>query len=320
LLAVTWVLADNCPRQSAVLSPLTTGMTPDAATADSPHDVQPTVGSILAKTTGYLQTVGIDNAAVDAAWLVAHVLGCKRLDLFLQHERPLTEQQLAPLRVAVRRRAKREPLQYILGTVPFHQAQLAVRPGVLIPLPETEDLVDRLVRLAVDTPPTHIADLGTGSGAIAIALARALPTVRVFAVDCSEEALAVARANCAANGVADRVTVLAGSWYTPLPHPVDWVVSNPPYLTDEEWATAAPEVRQFEPRGALVAGDRGLADLQAIIRGACDWLKPGGLLACETGIAQHPALMELATGCGLVDVESVRDIHRRPRFLLARRR
>jgi release factor glutamine methyltransferase len=279
----------------------------------------PTVLDILRRTTTYLAGAGVETPRIDAEWLLAHALACRRLDLYLRFDQPLAEGTLATLRSTVRRRARREPLQYVLGYTDFHQLRLTVGPGALVPRPETEELVERLLAMAVAAPPAWIADLGTGSGALALALAAALPAAGVIASDCNPEALAIARANAAALGLAGRVDLRAGYWCEPLDQPVDWIVANPPYLSEDEWAAAAPEVRDHEPKSALVAADNGLADLRQILTAAPRYLNPGGLLAMETGPGHHPALAALATELGYAPCWGEPDLARQPRFFFARR-
>ena len=274
---------------------------------------------ILRKTEAFFAQAGLDRPKLEAEWLLAHVLQIPRLQLFLQFERPLTEAQLAALRPLVQRRARREPLQYLLGTAPFGDIELKVDARGLIPRPETEELVALLIERGRPAPPARLADLGTGSGAIALSLAQAFPEAQVVAADTSPDALALARENAAALGLAERVGFRQAAWYQALKGPVDWVVSNPPYLTEAEWAGAAPEVRDWEPRQALVAAEDGLADLRHLVEEAPRHLRPGGLLALETGIAHHAALREIAARVGLVAIESLCDAHGRERFFLARR-
>jgi release factor glutamine methyltransferase len=168
-------------------------------------------------------------------------------------------------------------------------------------------------------PPASILDLGTGSGAIALALAKLFPESAVTAVDKSEAALALARENAESTGLAGRVTFLVSDWFSALPpdRRFQLIVANPPYLSDEETAAAQPEVKVFEPAMALSAGRNGAMALEQIISGARARLEPGGLLACETGIAQHPQLLALAAGAGFVRTESRQDLTGRDRYVLA---
>lgn len=275
-----------------------------------------TLLEIIQRTTEFFRKAGIETARLDAELILAEVLGLSRMQLYQQFERPLAEIELEKVRPLVKRRAGREPLQHILGWVEFFGLRIKVDRRALIPRPETEELVDLLSRRK--PAPGSILDLGTGSGALALGLARAFPGARVVAVERSEEALALARENAAGNGLEGRVAFLAGDWFEPLEEGVrlDWVVANPPYLTVEEWETAQPEVRDYEPREALVADAAGRADLERIIAEAPGHLAPGGLLALETGIEQHASLAETARRAGFGKVNSLPDMSGRARFLI----
>lgn len=274
---------------------------------------------IVRKSAAFLAQRGVEQPRLNAEWLVAHALGLRRMDLYLQFERPLTEPELARIRPLVRRRAQREPLAHILGTAEFAGLMLRTDRRALIPRPETEELVERLVA-TLRPPPLRALDLGTGSGAIALALARAWPDCRVTALDRSTDALALARENAALAGLADRVELLLSDWWAAVPaEPIfDLIVSNPPYLSAAELSTAEPEVREFEPHAALVAERDGRAALETILAGAPARLAPGGWLALETGPDQHPALLAAAEAAGFAHRESVPDLSGRPRFLLLR--
>lgn len=273
---------------------------------------------IIKRTTGFFEQRGVESARLNAELLIGHALGLKRMQLYLQFERPLTEAELEKIRPLVKRRAGREPLQYVMGETEFSGLKLKVDRRALIPRPETERLIE-LVTQRFAAPPATVLDLGTGSGAIALALAKAWPEAVVTAVDKSEEALALARENAEACALAGRVTFLSSDWFAGVPAGEKFVliVANPPYLSDEETAAAQPEVKDFEPRMALSAGTNSAADLERIIRAARPYLAPGGLLACETGIAQHQALVALATAEGYTRAESLRDLTGRERYFLA---
>ncbi|MDP0501591.1 MAG: peptide chain release factor N(5)-glutamine methyltransferase [Verrucomicrobiota bacterium JB022] len=277
-----------------------------------------TLLEVLQKTEAFFAKAGLERPKLEAQQLFAHILDCRRLDLFLRHDEPMTEEQLERLRPMVKRRAQREPLQYIIGHVEFYGLRLKVDARALIPRPETEELVDLLVSRYGDTPPSRVVDLGTGTGAIALALAQAWPQAQVLAIDASRDALTLAQENAKALGL-DRVGFRLGSWLEPLRGPVDLIVSNPPYLTEEEMQTAAPEVVDHEPGSALVSGADGLDDLRVILAGAAQRLNSGGLLALETGIDQHATLQKLATAAGLTDFESRPDLSGRDRFVFARK-
>ena len=299
-----------------------------------------TLIEVLRKTTAYFQNKGIESARLDAELLFANVLNCKRLDLYLRFEEPLPDADLDRLRPLVKRRGQREPLQYILGTVPFLELTLKVGQCVLIPRPETEEWVDQFSRFCGWPPdksaqpvgsehpvtypsPDAILDLGTGSGAIALALAKRFPDAQVVAVDTSVEALELARSNAELNALSERVEFVQSDWWESIQgRRFDWIVANPPYLTAAEWSSAEPEVRDFEPKSALVAADDGLADLKMILRGARYHLKDGGCIALETGIFQHAALHAIAPECmgANVAMRSVRDLNGFERVFVARLR
>lgn len=280
-----------------------------------------TLLEVLQKTKAYFESKGLEEARLNAELLFAHALNCKRLDLYLQFDRPLPEDVLQTLRPLVSERGRRVPLQYVLGSTPFHEIVLKCDPRALIPRPETEELVNLLLDLPgyKTCPPATIADLGTGTGAIALALAHAWPESTVHAIDASTTALALARDNAESSGLLQRVTFHQGSWFEGLPpeQTFNLLVSNPPYLTEEEWTSAAPEVREHEPREALVAANEGLADLEHLLRHAPAHLKPGGLIALETGIDHHEALTRIARESGYARSENRPDLSERPRFFFA---
>ncbi|WP_404420779.1 peptide chain release factor N(5)-glutamine methyltransferase [Nibricoccus sp. IMCC34717] len=279
-----------------------------------------TLLEIIQKTTEYLHGKGVESPRLNAELLVSHVLKLKRMQLYVQFERLLTEPELAALRPLVKRRTAREPLQYILGEVEWSGLRLKVDKRALIPRPETEYLFE-LVQARVAADPSRVLDLGTGSGALALAAAVRWPAAEVVALDQQEEALALARENADQLGLAARVRFLRSTWCAALGPDERFalILANPPYLTEAEVQEAQPEVRQHEPLTALVAPDAGLADLHVILDQARRHLDEGGLLALETGIAQHAALRARAGELGWSSVESVRDLPGRDRFLFLKR-
>lgn len=272
---------------------------------------------IIRKTTDFLRAKGVESARLDAEVLVAHALKLRRMDLYLQFERLLSDAELDVIRPLVKRRAQREPLQHILGETDFFDLKLKTDRRGLIPRPETELLLE-LVTQSVATAPARILDLGTGTGAIALALAKFWPEAAVVAVDRSADALALARENAQKLVLADRVRFVDSDWFAALAGeaPFDLIVSNPPYLTAAEVAAAEPEVREHDPVTALVAARDGRADLETIIRHAPPFLASGGLLALETGIDQHESLAAFARESGYSAIDSRRDLTDRDRFLL----
>lgn len=277
-----------------------------------------TIREIQAKTTAFFADRGVPNPKLDCDLLIAGLLGVKRLELYLDMDRPLTAAQLDALRPRVKRRANREPLQYILGYSEFCGMRLKVTPATLIPRPETEELVEHL-RDRIVKAPQSILDLGTGSGAFAIALAAIYPEAQVTATDQSEAALEVAGENARTFVPNSSIQFRTGSWFGAVAPDArfDLIVANPPYLTEAEMQSAEPEVAAHEPANALVAGADGLDDLKAILAGASSHLAPGGMIALETGVAQHAALDAIAEKSGLQG-ESLADLSGRPRFYFAR--
>jgi release factor glutamine methyltransferase len=284
-----------------------------------------TILEVLGKTAEFLGRKGVPQPKLEAEWLLAGALGCKRLDLYLRFDQALTEAQLTILREQVARRGRREPLQYITGRATFLDFDVACDRRALIPRPETEELAT-LIFERVTIPPATALDLGTGTGVLALALVRHWPDCRVTALDASAEALALARENAGRLGLAERIQWVNAKWPEGLAKlgPFKVMMANPPYLTEVEWAAAAPEVREWEPRDALVAGNEGLNDLRIILESVPACLAAGGLLALETGIGHHAALAEIAGATKLPDgrsayarTESARDLSGRDRFFFA---
>ena len=258
------------------------------------------------------------TAVPDATVLLMHALGLDRAGLIAHPERSLTREQLADIQRLVERRLRFEPIQYILGIQEFYGLELKVSPAVLIPRPETEILVEAvLTRLPHDSP-VRIVDIGTGSGAIAIALAVGLRQAHVTALDLSPAALEVACENAAMHGVAGRVRFLESDLLAAVAGEpkLDAIVSNPPYIPDSDAPTLHTQVREFEPKMALFAGVEGLDIYARLIPEAARLLKPGGLLAMEIGYGQRVSIEQLLAGWS--DVEFVPDLQGIPRVALAR--
>jgi release factor glutamine methyltransferase len=286
----------------------------------------------------HLAGKGVPDPRLDAELLLAHVLGVSRLDLYLQFERLLGPEEVGAYRAVVRRRASREPLQYITGQASFRELTLAVDPRVLIPRPETEVLVGAVLEWAReeggawgelggggDRPEVGgglvALDIGTGSGAIALSLLREGPFARVVATDVSEGALALAVHNAEAAGLADRLEVRHGPVWAPIGDEERFhvIVANPPYVMDSERETLMPEVREHEPAAALFGGVDGLEVVRSIVAGAPARLCPGGLLALEVGLGQAAVVAELARSAGLARPRVVADLTGRERIVLASR-
>lgn len=277
-----------------------------------------TVIEVIRKTSEFLGSKGVESARLNAELMVGHALGLPRMRLYIEFERPVDAAELAAIRELVRRRGRREPLQHILGFTEFSGLRLKTDGRALIPRPETELLVETVASRAGPAPGA-ILDLGTGGGAIALALARSFPLARVTAVDSSPEALSLAAENAALTGLSGRVTFLRSDWFSAVApgDTFDLIVSNPPYLTLEEMEEAAPEVRVHEPSAALASGDGGFADLSVIAAASAAFLAPGGMLALETGTGHHPRLAALLGQSGFARNESLADLTGRSRFVLA---
>jgi release factor glutamine methyltransferase len=260
-----------------------------------------------------------DNSRRDAETLLMHAASLTRAELLAHPTRELSAGQLTSFEAAVARRLRHEPIQYITGQQEFYGLALAVTPAVLIPRPETEHLVEAVLERIARTEPTTIADIGTGSGAIAIALAAHLPLARVTAVDLSPAALAIAEANARTHGLDGRIRFLVSDLLEALPldqrgH-FDAIVSNPPYVPFSDAPLLHPQVREHEPSSALFAGPDGLAIYRRLIPQAHDALKPGGLLALEIGHGQRDDLAALLKGWS--NVSFLADLQGIPRVALA---
>lgn len=262
-----------------------------------------TILRILQWASSHLKKRGIESARSAAEILLAHALGTDRVYLYMHHDQPLEKTELALFKTFIQRRLQREPVAYIVGHRGFWSLELGVTPAVLIPRPETERLVEAaLTWLAGRTAGSaaDVMDLGTGSGAIVVAIASQASVHRFFASDLSAEAIAIARHNAVTAGVAEQVRFFVGDWLDAVHRgPVfDLVVSNPPYVATEEWAELQPEIVHFEPRLALDGDEDGLRCYRAIVGTAFHHLKPGGVLMMEIGCDQREAVRRIAEGSG----------------------
>ncbi|GDX80117.1 release factor glutamine methyltransferase [Deltaproteobacteria bacterium] len=263
---------------------------------------------LLTATTDFFRSRGIPSPRLDAELLIGHALGLNRVGVYLNFDRPIRDEELEPIRVMVRRRANREPVAWILGKKEFYGRDFAVGPGILVPRPDTETLIEALLARLGDADPTFVADIGSGSGCIGLTLAAEKPGVRLFAVDVSEIALATTKQNVEALGLKERVAVLRGSLLEPIPasRPLDWVVSNPPYIPTLDLDGLQPEVRDHEPRIALDGGADGLDVYRRLIPAAAARARVG--IALEVGAGQARAVAELVRDAGLGEVAIVRDL------------
>jgi len=268
------------------------------------------IKALLETATDYLVEKGIENARLNAEVLLAHQLHVKRISLYLNFDQPLIEEEVSGYRDLIRRRLKREPLQYITGHQEFWSLAFRVNPHVLIPRPETEILVEQAITLAgtfAETP-LRILDLGTGSGVISVTLAKEVPQSLVFATDISGDALGVARVNARKHGVSDRMAFLQGDLFEPLARKKPMfhlIASNPPYVCTHEIRGLLPEVGLYEPKIALDGGTNGMDFLKRIICEAPQFLRPGGWLMMEMSPYQVENALFTLAGTGVYQNERI---------------
>lgn len=273
---------------------------------------------MLEKTAGFFRDKGFPSARLDAELLLSSALGIERIRLYLDFERPVSEEETVRARELVRRRGQGEPVAYILGRKDFFGLTFEVGAGVLIPRPETEHLVENALEHAKSFGDRDVAivDLGAGSGCAGLSFLKSLPRARAVLVDMSPEALAFTKRNAESLGVADRVIVLEGDAASPATRDealralgvpaFDVVIANPPYIAGDD-PRVEPDVRKFEPAVALFAEDRGLAALKSWSGTWAESLTPAGLIAMEMGTDQGPAMKEHFQGLGLDGVGVIRD-------------
>jgi len=243
-----------------------------------------------------LSDAGIDDAQLEAEVLLRHALGLDRTQLYARLQESLDDSHRVAFERLVERRLAHEPTAYIVGHKGFCGIDLEVVPDALIPRPETELLVDEALRVAPDGPYV-VADVGTGCGAIAVALATRLPHATVYATDASERALALAARNVARLELTSRVRLLHGDLLDSLPEPVDLIVANLPYVKTSDWEALPPEIREHEPREALDGGPGGTRELERLLRASPSRLRPGGRLLAEIGWDEGERLEEVAREC-----------------------
>jgi len=284
-------------------------------------DPEPTVAAALDEATRRLRDAGVSYPRRDAAALLALALGTDRGGVVARKPDALSPAAAAQVADLVAARVSRKPLQHLEGCTEFFGLELTVTPDVLIPRPETEGLIGAV--LSAGLPPgARIADFGTGSGCIAVALAVARPGWRVTALDASRAALAVARANAVRHGTADRIDFVEADFAgldAATAGTFDAVVSNPPYVAEEEWGGLDPEVRDHEPKRALVPGPTGNEAYAVIAPAAYRALAPGGLLALELGWKSEAAVRAMVAAAGFRQIEVRPDVQGIPRVLAARK-
>jgi release factor glutamine methyltransferase len=259
---------------------------------------QATLGEAIAESRRVLDQAGIESAEQEALWIVQHVLRLPAHYVVTDRDRLLASTELADVKGLVHRRVGREPLQYIFGTQEFCGLEFHVNPAVLIPRPETELLVEYVAQRISAEQSATIVDVCTGSGCIAVAIARQRPRARLIATDLSSRSLDVARQNAIRHSAGERIIWLEGNLLgalagQKLEGQVDVIVSNPPYIAEADWATLQPEVRLFEPRGALIAGPQGTELHERLLREANRYLSPGGALILEIGAGQARTIRQI---------------------------
>ena len=275
-----------------------------------------TVLEVLQATTEYLKKHNVENPRLNAEHLMAHALGRKRIELYLDFERELTETELGPLRELVKRRSEGEPLQHLLGTVEFCGLTFLCDKRAMVPRPETEQLVE-LVESRIEKRESRIVDVGTGSGVIAISLAAKFPDVKILAVDVSDDALALAQENAAMLNLKDRAQFLKSRLLENVEGAFDLIVANLPYISTQERDTLSREVLH-DPEIALFAGDRGDELVRELINQAPARLRPGGMLALEIGLNQSQGLLSALAEKNYRDICSKNDYNGLTRFIFAR--
>ncbi len=278
-----------------------------------------TVLDIINWGDGYLKARNVESPRLNIEYLLAKIFECKRLDLYLAFDKPLNKNELDSIKRLVKQRVEGRPLQYIIGEVEFCDTVLNVREGVLIPRPETELLVECLLDdvAGKESKPLVILDLGTGSGNIAIAIAKKIEKCKIFAVDLSEKALDIAKENAVINGVEDKIHFFKADmmkdWSRKTATDFDYIVSNPPYVPLSDKNTLSRDVVDYEPNEALFAGEDGLDYYRRIVSCFSGWIKKGGGLFLELGIHQSESVRKLLVDAGFSDIklkDDYQEIHR----------
>lgn len=275
---------------------------------------------ILEEATRRLDTGRGDTSGLDAQVLLAHCIGRDRQFLYAHPERELSGADEERFRSMVARRMEGEPVAYITGEKEFWSLTFEVTPDVLIPRPDTEILIEEVLKLFKREAEVRILEIGTGSGAISVALASELQRASITATDSSPESLAVAAGNARNNQVSERISFMCGDLFEPVRGPFDIIVSNPPYISEEEFALLAPEVRGYEPRSALVAGPDGTEIHRRLVQGARQLLADGGWLAMELGAGQRGAIEKMLYNSDYCDIVFHRDYAGVERVALAKTR
>ena len=282
-----------------------------------------TIGRLLTWTTDYLKQHKSDSPRLDAEVLLAHARGCPRIQLYANFEEVADDGLRARFRELVKKRAEGMPVAYLVGKREFYSLDFKVTPDVLIPRPETEHVVIAALDFIKERSggKTTVCDVGTGSGCIAVCIAKHAATAQVTAIDISPPALAVARENAAAHGVVEKIELIESDLFAALPaeRKFDVIASNPPYITAAEYAALPAGVRDYEPRQALLAGDDGLEVIRQLLADASSRLHPDGMLLIELSPMLAETAAALASGeYGYARVEILKDLAGQPRVLAAR--
>jgi release factor glutamine methyltransferase len=291
---------------------------------DGDTEITETIGSARAWAAQELKSAGVESATITAELLIGHVLRSNRIQIITRPEAPLSSDAMAELRMLVRRRLQGEPLQYLTGVQEFYGLEFRVTPDVLVPRPETELMVEQAIGLAADIPagPVRFADVGTGSGCIAVSFARMVPASLGVAVDISLPALKIARENASRHGVAERIGFICGDLLgglSSLPH-FDLILSNPPYVADSEYSTLPVTVRDYEPHKALFAGDSALAMYDKLLPQASERLRHHAYLLLEVGIGQAEEVSGMMARHEFSVRQVLRDLQGIPRCIVACRK
>ncbi len=284
-----------------------------------------TISKLLNWTTDYFKKYNMEWPHLEAEILLAHALGLKRIELYTNHERVLKEDELKGFKQLIQRRSKHEPIAYITGVQPFMSLDFFVDRSVLIPRPETEQLVETTIGIinqegdnGQKAEGKRILDIGTGCGAIAISLAKYLPDIKVIGIDSSPGAVKIAQKNAEHHKVDDRCEFIVGNIFEPLKEKFDLIISNPPYIPSKEIDNLAPDVKDWEPREALDGGEEGLDYIKQLIEKAPDYLKPRGILLIEIGFDQGAKAKELSENINKYsEVKIIKDLNGKDRILKA---
>jgi len=277
-----------------------------------------TIREVLNWTRGYFENAGIVQPRLEAEILLAHALDVDRLHLYMAPDKPLTSDERLRYRCVVKERHSGTPLQHVVGEVSFYGLRFRVNREALIPRSETEELLDQVIKRAPRDREIRCLDLGTGTGVIAVCMARYLPKARVTAVDVSATALEMARANASLNGVADRIEFIESDWFANVEGKFDFIASNPPYIRSDELPDLPVEVRDHEPSVALNGGTDGLDKIRQIAAELRTYLQPNGVVLMEIGQEQGNRVKQLLESIELVDICVEHDMAEKDRFVVGR--